>query len=89
MVDLTVSPADVPLGQIATLRWKVVGLGVNVTGVQLASQTENGLCMIEGTSAEGTRQMIFGQPGVFTFTLAATFSDGTRRRKGISLAVGG
>ena len=87
MVKLSLSPTQVLPGHVATLRWQVVGIGVSVRGVQLASSNEHGPRMIEGVPAEGSRQMIFTEPGRFTFTLTATFSDGERRGKRVTLTV--
>jgi hypothetical protein len=88
LLDLTLCPAQTLPGRAATLRWQVAGNGVQVTGVLLSTDDENGMTVIESTPASGSRRLIFSRPGLFTFTLAATFSDGARRLRRVSISVG-
>jgi hypothetical protein len=89
VVRLWIEPTQVLLGQLATLRWKVAGNCAKVTGVQLSSSIAGALSTIENTSAEGARQVIFACPGMFAFTLTATFSDGVRRCKRVGVLIQG
>lgn len=87
-LDLSLSPAHALPGHTTTLSWKVLSHGVQVAGVQLAMYDDGGMRVIERAAVSGSRQLIFARPGVFAFSLAATFSDGTRRQRRVRITVG-
>ena len=86
-VKLLVSAERVPAGHSLSLEWEVVSSGVGVASVQLASAGETGLEVIESIPDQGTRQMIFVRPGIYTFTLTVTFQDGVKRYKQVRVRV--
>ncbi|HLF25434.1 MAG TPA: hypothetical protein VJG32_03775 [Anaerolineae bacterium] len=85
--NLSVSADQVPPGHSVTLSWRVVGVEANVTSVHLTSCIEDGLYMIERAEAQGSREVIFTRPGTFTFTLTATFGDGVKHSREVSVHV--
>ncbi len=85
--NLSVSSTSAQPGWCVTLRWNVVGVAANVASVHLASGGENGPGMIEAVPPRGVREVIFISPGVFTFTLTATFGDGAKRTREVSVEV--
>jgi hypothetical protein len=86
-VRLLVSAERVPAGHALSLEWNVVSPGAAVASVQLASISEAGLEVIESIPEQGTRQMIFTRPGLYTFTLTVTFQDGVKRYKHVRVSV--
>lgn len=84
---LFVSAEQLPLGHSATLAWQVIGVEANVASVHLSSGAAGGPSMIESAPAQGSREVIFTQPGTFTFTLIATFGDGAKRSEQVSVRV--
>jgi len=86
-VKLLASAERVPAGQSLSLEWNVVSSGVGAASIQLASASETGLEMIESIPDQGTRQMIFARPGIYTFTLSVTFHDGAKRCKQVRVRV--
>jgi hypothetical protein len=86
-VGLSVSSTLVQPGWCVTLSWNVVGVAANVASVHLASGIEDGPTMIEGVPQHGAREVIFPSPGTFTFTLTATFGDGAKRTRQVSVEV--
>lgn len=87
--SLSVSAEQVPLGHSTTLNWKVVGVEANVASVHLTSGHEDGLNTVESAPVEGSRELIFSRPGIFIFTLIATFGDGAKLSRQVSVHVDG
>lgn len=85
--DLSVSAEQVSPGGSITLRWNVIGVEAAVASVHLASSSADGPRMIESVPPHSSREIIFTQPGTFTFTLTATFGDGVKRVQQISISV--
>ena len=87
--NLSVSADHVPLGHSATLTWQVIGVTAAVASVHLATGNEDGAHMIEAAPPGGSREVIFAHPGVYTFTLTATFGDGVKLSRQVNVHVTG
>jgi hypothetical protein len=85
--SLSVSGTLAQPGWCVTLSWNVVGVAANVASVHLASGGEDGPCMIERVPPRGAREVIFTSTGTFTFMLTATFGDGAKRTRQVSVEV--
>ncbi len=86
---LSVSNNQVLLGHSTTLTWQVIGVAAAVDSVHLATGNEEGTKMIEAASPQGYREIIFSQSGAYTFTLTATFGDGTKLSRQVNVQVAG
>lgn len=87
--SLSVTAEQVPVGHSACLSWKVIGVEASVASVHLSSGHKDGLSTIESALAEGAREVIFTRPGTFIFTLIATFGDGAKLTRQVSVHVTG
>ena len=85
--SLSVSADHVPLGHSATLTWRVIGVTAAVDSVHLSTGNDDGTNMIEAALPEGSREVIFTQPGAYTFVLTATFGDGEKLTRQVSVLV--
>lgn len=85
--NLSVSAMHVQPGGFVTLSWNVVGVAASVASVHLASSVGDSPHMIEVVPPRGAREVIFTQPGTFTFTLTATFGDGVKRLRRVGVKV--
>lgn len=59
----------------------------NIASVHLTSALEDALNTIESAAAEGSREVIFSRSGTFTFTLVATFGDGAKLTRQVTVHV--
>jgi hypothetical protein len=84
---LSVTAERVPPGGSATLQWSVVGVEANVASVHLTSDIDGGPSMIECAASQGAREVIFTRPGNYTFSLTATFGDGSKITRQVSVIV--
>jgi hypothetical protein len=85
--ELMVSQAETAPGGSATLRWRVIGVDADVASVHLTSSVEDGPRMIECVPSQGARELIFSEPGRFIFRLTATFGDGAKQVRVVSIIV--
>ena len=86
---LSVSADTISLGQSILLSWRVTGVAALVDSVHLATGAGDGTRMIESARPAGSREVIFNQAGLYTFTLTATFGDGTKLSRKVSVRVTG
>ncbi len=69
------------------LDWRVIGGEANVASVHLETCIEGGAHLIEGAPPQGSREVIFTHPGRFTFTIIATFGDGVKLTRQVTVSV--
>ncbi len=86
-VKLSSSTAWVAAGHSLSLSWEVPCSDEANVNIQLTCASESSLEMIETIPHQGTRQMIFSRPGMYTFTLTASFGDGVKHIKQIQIQV--
>jgi hypothetical protein len=70
---------------LGALTWRVIGVTAAVASVHLSTGNEDGTNMIEAASLEGSREVIFAQPGAYTFKLIATFGDGIKLNRQVNV----
>lgn len=85
--SLSISTEPVRLGHSATLTWRVIGVTAAIASVHLLTGNEDGPNMIESAPPEGSREVIFAQPGAYTFILTATFGDGVKLSRQVNVRV--
>ncbi len=86
-VSLSASAERVRCGHSVLLRWKAIGVDSPVASVHLTTGVQNAAYFIESVAAQGVREVIFEQTGVFEFCLIVTFGNGAKDVRTVKLMV--